>query len=189
MTAAGLERMFEQLQQLAQEQARLNEMAQNLYNRIRQRGMTPTLERLLKQMALEQQMIREALERLADRMDKLSQVLGSLKDVAKEMRDVEGNLRRKRLNQETLRKQKEILTRMLESEKSLQKQDEKSRKREATTAKRIFTPSKAKGINPDLLKVRKELQKGLQSAFDAPIPEGYRDLVRRYYELLSESVR
>ena len=189
MTAAGLERMFEQLQQLAQEQARLNEMARNLYNQIRRRGMTPTLERLLQQMALEQQMIREALERLADRMDKLSQVLGSLKDVARDMRDVEGSLRRKRLNQETLRKQKEILTRMLESEKSLQKQNEESKRREATTAKRTFTPSKAEEIDPELLKVRKELQKGLQSAFDAPVPEGYRDLIRRYYELLSESVK
>ena len=189
MTAAGLERMFRQLQQLAQEQARLNEMSRNLYNQIRRRGMTPTLKRLLQQMALEQQMIREALERLAERMDKLSQILGRLKDVARDMREVEGTLRRKRLDQETLRKQKEILTRMLESEKSLQRQDQESKRREATTAKRTFTPSKAEEIDPELLKVRKELQKGLQSAFDAPIPEGYRDLVRRYYELLSEGVK
>jgi hypothetical protein len=188
MTAAGLERLFEQLQQLAQEQARLNEMAQNLYNQIRRRGMTPTLERMLQQMALEQQMIREALERLAEKMDRLSQVLGNLKDVAQDMRDVEGNLRRKRLNEETLEKQKKILTRMLESEKSLQKQDEESKRRESTTAKRTFTPSQAEGIDPELLKIRKKLQEEIQSAFEAPIPEGYRDLIRRYYELLSESM-
>jgi hypothetical protein len=187
MNAAGLQRMFEQLQQLAQEQARLNEMAQKMHDQMRQQGMTPGIERMLQQLALEQQMIREALERLAQKMDAFSQVLGDLQDVASSMKDVEDNLRQKRINQDLLDEQKRILTRMLESEKSLQRTEEESKERESQTAERLYDSSETDQIDSELLQIRKQLEEGIRSAHDAPIPEGYRELVRRYYELLSES--
>ncbi|RKY04240.1 hypothetical protein DRP77_04370, partial [Candidatus Poribacteria bacterium] len=189
MGAAGLERMFEQLQRIIQAQADLNKLSEMMRQQIRRRGVTPSLEKLLEQMAMEQRMIREALERLAEKMDRLREVLGKLEDVAQEMRDVEDSLRRKKLDDQVIEKQRRILTRLLESDKSLRKEDEESKRRVATTAKKTFTPSKAGPIDEKLLRIRKRLEAEINSLSETPLPQGYRELVRRYFRILSEIER
>ncbi|MBC8235963.1 hypothetical protein H8E77_40980, partial [bacterium] len=81
MSMSGLDSMLEQLQQLAQNQAKLNEMAQGMSEQMRRQGRTPGMEEMLNRMAYEQSLIREATERLAEKMDKMAEVLGSLRDV------------------------------------------------------------------------------------------------------------
>ena len=123
MGEAGMQNMMEQLEQLAQSQGQLNEMAQQLNQQMRRQGRTPSNEQMLRRLAYEQQMIREATERVADMMERLSEVLGDLNSISEEMKEVEGELQRGNLNQQVLNKQREILTRMLESSKSLQKRE------------------------------------------------------------------
>ncbi len=189
MSMAGMENMLEQLQQLAQNQGQLNEMAQQLNQQMRQQGRTPSNEQLLKRLGYEQQMIREATERLADMMEKLSQVLGDLKSVSEEMREVEAELQKGNLNQQVLNKQREILTRMLESSKSLQKR-EVSKKRKSQVAKKpTATTNDAPPLDPKLLETIQQLESNLRSGQAESFPPQYRELIEQYFKALSRQTQ
>ena len=189
MSAAGLENMLEQLQQLAQNQGQLNEMAQNLSEQMRREGQTPGLNQMMKRLAYEQQMIREATERLAEMMEKLSQVLGDLKEVSEDMKEVEAELQRGNLNEQVLQKQRQILTRMLESSKSLQKRDV-SKKRKSEVAKKPTTPAKnAAPLDPKLLETIQKLEANLKSGGTENIPLQYRERIEQYFRALSQQTQ
>ncbi len=188
MSMSGLDSMLEQLQQLAESQGKLNEMAETLSEQMRQQGRVPGMEEMMKRMAFEQSLIRDATERLAERMEKLAQALGNLKDIAKEMREVEGELTKGNLDQQVLDKQRKILTRMLESAKSLQKR-QMSKRRKGETAKDTAYSEAPESINPELLKTLKQVEAELQSSNAENWPEQYRELVRLYYKALSEKVQ
>ena len=185
MSMSCLDSMLEQLQQLAESQGKLNEMAEKLSEQMRQQGRVPGMEEMMKRMAFEQSLIRDATERLAERMEKLAQALGNLKDIAKDMREVEGELTKGNLDQQVLDKQRKILTRMLESAKSLQKR-QMSKRRKGETAKDTAYSEAPASINPELLKTLKQMEAELQSSDAENWPEQYRELVRLYYKALSE---
>ena len=189
MSASGLENMLEQLQQLAQNQGQLNEMARNLNQQRRRQGNMPGLEEMMKRMAYEQQLIREATERLSEMMDKLSQVLGNLKSIAQDMKEVEQELQGGRLDQQVLKKQQRILTRMLESAKSLQKRDV-SKKRKSTVAQKPETSAKdAPPIDPKLLETIQQLESNLKSGEAERIPAQYRERIEQYFKALSQQAQ
>jgi len=188
MSMSGLDSMLEQLQQLAQNQAKLNEMAQGMSEQMRRQGQTPGMEEMLNRMAYEQSLIREATERLAEKMEKMAEVLGSLKEVSKDMREVEGDLQKGKLDQEVLDKQRRILTRMLESSKSLQKR-QFSKRRKAETAADMTYSEAPQSINPELLKTIQKLDAEMRSSDAENWPEEYRELVRLYYKALSEKAQ
>ncbi len=189
MGMSGLENMLEQLQQLAQNQGQLNEMAQQLSEQMRQQGRTPSNEQFLKRLAYEQQMIREATGRLADMMEKLSQALGDLKNVAEEMKEVEGELQRGNLNRQVLDKQREILTRMLESSKSLQKR-ESSKQRKGEVAKEPTAPTNtAPPLDAKLLETIQRLESNLKSGQVENLPPQYRELIEQYFKALSQQTQ
>ena len=189
MGEAGMQNMLEQLEQLAQNQGQLNEMAQQLNQQMRQQGRTPSDEQMLKQMAYEQQMIREATERLADMMEKLSEVLGDLNSVSEEMRKVEGELQQGNLNQQVLNKQREILTRLLESSKSLQKR-EVSKKRKSEVAKTpTATGDDPPPLDPKLIETIQQIESNLRSGERESLPPQYRELIQRYFKALSQQTQ
>ena len=188
MGASGLENMLEQLQQLAENQGQLNQMAQNL-NQQRRQGDTPGHDDMLKRMAYEQQLIREATERLAEAMERLSQVLGDLNSIAQEMKEVEQELQGGRLDQQILKKQQRILTRMLESTKSLQKRD-LSKKRKSTVAKKPENSAKdAPPLDPKLLQTIQQLESNLKSGEAERIPPQYRERIKQYFKALSQQAQ
>ncbi|MYF54914.1 hypothetical protein F4225_03905, partial [Candidatus Poribacteria bacterium] len=151
MGAGGLQSMLEQLQQLAQSQEQLNEMAERLSQQMREQGRTPSLQQRLERIASQQQLIREATERLSKIADEASEILGSLQNVAEEMEDVETKLKQGTLDKDVVDQQKRILTRMLDSLKSLEKRDV-GRRRKAQVAKRPSTPAQdVPPLHPDLL--------------------------------------
>ena len=76
MGASGMENMLEQLQQLAESQEQLNQMAQNLSQQMREQGQTPGFEQMMRQLAAQQHLIREATERLAERAEQMAQMCG-----------------------------------------------------------------------------------------------------------------
>ena len=189
MSMAGMENMLEQLQQLAQDQGQLNEMTQNLSQQMRQQGRTPGLEQMLKRMGFEQQLIREATERLADMMEKFSQALGDLQGVAEEMKKVEMELEGGNINQKIVEKQRQILTRMLESAKSLQKRDV-SKKRQSAVAETPTNPAKeAPPLDPKLLGKVQQLESNLRSGGSESLPFEYREQIERYFKALSRQTR
>jgi DNA repair ATPase RecN len=189
MSMAGMENMLEQLQQLAQNQGQLNEMTQNLSQQMRQQGRTPGLEQMLKRMGYEQQLIREATERLADMMEKFSQALGDLHGVAEEMKKVEMELEGGNINQKILEKQRQILTRMLESAKSLQKRDVSKKRQSAVAETPINLAKDAPPLDPKLLGKIQQLESNLRSGGVETLPLEYREQIERYFKALSLQTR
>ena len=189
MGASGFENMMEQLQQLAESQEQLNEMAQNLNQQMREQGRTPGLEQMMRQLAAQQQLIREATERIAERAEQMAQMLGSLEDVAEEMTAVEKSLRQGELNEDVLDRQAQILTRMLESLKSLQKRDV-GKQRKAEVAERPETPAQeVPPLHPELLEVVRKLETAPYAKEFEDIPFQYRKQLLQYFKALSQQTQ
>ena len=189
MGASGLENMMEQLQQLAESQEQLNEMAQNLNQQMREQGRTPGLEQMMRQLAAQQQLIREATERIAERAEQMAQMLGSLEDVAEEMTEVEKSLRQGELDEDVLDRQAQILTRMLDSLKSLQKRDV-GKQRKAEVAARPETPTQeVPPLHPELLEIVRKLETTPYAKEFEDIPFQYREQLRQYFKALSQKRR
>ncbi len=189
MGASGLENMMEQLQQLAESQEQLNQMAQNLNQQMREQGRTPGLEQMMRQLAAQQQMIREATERIAERAEQMAQMLGSLEDVAEEMTEVEKSLRQGELDEEVLDRQTQILTRMLDSLKSLQKRDV-GKQRKAEVAERPETPAQeVPPLHPELLEIVRKLETTPYAKEFEDIPFQYREQLRQYFKALSQKTQ
>ena len=189
MGASGMENMLEQLQQLAESQEQLNQMAQNLSQQMRERGQTPGFEQMLRQLAAQQQLIREATERLAERAEQMAQMLGSLEDVAGEMTEVEQALRQGELDEQVLNRQERILTRMLDSLKSLQKRDV-GKQRKAEVAETPETPvQEVPPLHPELLEIVQKLEAAPHAKELEAIPFQYREQLRRYFKALSQKTQ
>lgn len=189
MGASGLENMMEQLQQLAESQEQLNQMAQNLNQQMREQGRTPGLEQMMRQLAAQQQMIREATERIAERAEQMAQMLGSLENVAEEMAEVEKALRQGELDEEVLDRQAQILTRMLDSLKSLQKRDV-GKQRKAEVAERPETPAQeVPPLHPELLEIVRKLETTPYAKEFEDIPFQYREQLRQYFKALSQKTQ
>ena len=189
LSMSGMENMLEQLQQLAQNQGQLNEMTQNLSEQMRQQGRTPGLEQMLKRMGYEQQLIREATERLSELMEQFSQALGDLQAVAEDMKKVETELEEGNINQMLVEQQRQILTRMLESAKSLQQRDV-SKKRQSTVAETPINPAtEAPPLDSGLLGKIQQLEPSLRSGGTESLPLEYRDQIERYFKALSQQTR
>jgi hypothetical protein len=109
---------------LGELQQKLNQQIQQL-KQSNQPGRQQSEE--LSRLALEQEMIRKALQQLENSQkgkpggnsngDKMS-------ELSKMMEDTEKDLVNKRMNQNTINRQKDILTRLLESEKALREREE-----------------------------------------------------------------
>ena len=189
MGASGLENMMEQLQQLAESQEQLNQMAQNLSQQMREQGQTPGFEQMMRQLAAQQEMIREATERLAERAEQMAQMLGSLEEVAEDMTEVEKALRQGELSDQVLNRQKQILTRMLDSLKSLQKRDV-GKQRKAEVAQRPETPAQeVPPLHPELLEIVQKLEAAPHAKEFEDIPFQYREQLRRYFKALSQKTQ
>ena len=185
MGAGSMENMMEQLQQLTQNQEKLNEMAQQLSQQMRQKGKLPGHQEMIQRMAYEQQMIREATERLAKMAEQMKQLLGDLEGISEEMKTVESELKSQNLTREVLDKQKQILTRMLESTKSLQKREE-GKKRKGEVAKATLVKPQISPLDPELLQKITEVQQGLKSVDFQQIPIQYRQQLKDYFRVLSQ---
>ena len=186
MGAGGLQSMLEQLQQLAQSQEQLNDMAERLSQQMREQGRTPSLQQRLERIASQQQLIREATERLSKIAEEASEILGSLQNVAEEMESVETKLKQGTLDEDVVEQQKRILTRMLDSLKSLEKRDV-GRRRKAQVAKKPSTPVQdVPPLHPDLLEYVRKLDIAPNAKEFENIPLQYREQLRQYFKALSE---
>lgn len=186
MDAGGLQSMLQQLEQLAQSQEQLNDMAERLSQQMREQGRTPSLQQRLERIASQQQLIREATERLAEIAEEASDILGSLQNVAEEMEDVEAKLKQGTLDKDVIDQQKRILTRMLDSLKSLEKRDV-GKKRKAQVAKKPTTPPQdVPPLHPDLIKLVRKLETAPNAREFENIPFQYREQLRQYFKALSE---
>lgn len=176
------------LSQLQQMQEQLNKNMQQARDKMQQQGgnmgTVPKgqMSEQFAKMAQQQQLIREALEKINNKDNKGgNDPLGNLNQTIKEMKQSELDLVNKRITQETINRQKKLLTKLLEAQNAERQQDEDS-KRESQAAKQ-FPPSYQKLLE-QYNKSFKTEQETIQR-----MPPGlnyyYKNKVTEYFKLLN----
>ncbi len=136
------------MSELSKMQQQLNNNMQKAKEQMQQQGgMQPGQRKGNKgmgeqfaKMAQQQQMIRQALQDINQKMNKDGQgKLGNMEKIMKEMEQTESDLVNKRITQESLIRQKEIEIRLLEAEKS-EREREQDTKKESNSGKE-FAPN------------------------------------------------
>ena len=187
MPMASMDDFMEQLRQLADQQSQLNQATQEAEGQMRKQGTTPSLEDLLEKLAAEQSLIREASERLSEKLDQLKEKMGSLEEIAKEMQEVERTLKNGYVDRETIDRQKQILTRLLEYEKSMKTEDF-DKKREAKVGRDLIANRPPTELPADANKVQKKLDTMFSPSIQEKIPLQYREQIKMYFKNLSNSL-
>ena len=170
----GSQSMFDQMQKMIESQRKLNQQAQRLKPG---EQMSPFQMQMMQQMAMEQEMIRQGMEKMAQKYGKAKDVLGDMDGLAKEMKEVEQQLKKFDRSAEAREKQEHVLTRMLDMEKSIHKQG-KTEKREAEHA-REFAPVKPPALSADMLEVRQKLHENLSRE---TYPPQHKKVVEDYFK-------
>lgn len=180
----GKKQNMQQLQQMQQE---LNKRMQNARDQMQKSGNKGTVPKgkmseEFAKMAQQQQMIREALQKINQEENKDGQgKLGNLNQTIQDMKKTETDLVNKRLEQETLNRQKEVLTKMLDAENAQREQDEDARRE--SKAGKDFPPS----YNQMLEKFRKLQQTETEWLQKLPPDMNYyyKNKIAEYFKLLN----
>ncbi len=170
-----------QLQQMAQEQAGLNALAQELQRQMQKQGPSQEARARMQRLQSEQGGLAGRLEELA-RGERTAppgeRVLGDLDQLARDMERVADDLGAGRVDDETLARQERILGRLLDAHNSVRKRDF-TRRRESRAAGTPFARQQGEGDAPSAGGAAPFFQRRQESV--AKAPADYRDLVRRYY--------
>ena len=176
------------MKQLSQMQEQLNKSMQKAREQMQKSGGNQgtvgkgQMSQEFGKMAQQQQMIRQALEKINREENKDgSGKMGNLNEAIKEMKQTESDLVNKRLQQETLNRQKELLTKLLNAEKAERDQEEDS-KRESKAAKE-FPPSYQKMFD----QYKKQQQNGSDMLQKLPpsLNYYYRNKIAEYLKSLN----
>ena len=179
-SAIGFDEMLKKMQDLAEQQGRLNARSQDMFG---QPGFSPGQSMSLSRMAAQQQAIRQAMEELRGQMDAQRQkLLGDLGDILSEMDDVSKRLSRGMLDRKTLNRQRRILSRMIDAQRSVRERGW-SRQRQAKGGK--DTEYRGPGSLPDHLgELDNPLRARLKEALAQGYPVEFEPLIRQYFEKL-----
>ncbi|MBF0546865.1 MAG: hypothetical protein HQM08_20665 [Candidatus Riflebacteria bacterium] len=171
---------LQQFKQLTQRQL-------SLYQQTQKNSLSPAdqqeMERL-RQMAMEQRMIRESLERLMHESKEQMQTLGRMEDVMNDMEKLETKILDPKLKREVAEKQKSIYERMLKAQKSLKDRDEKSEERKAQKAGEISQVSPDKPL-PQAGSETRDLSRDFLREMREKYPKSYENEIRDYYKSLN----
>lgn len=141
------------------------------------------LSKELAQLAAEQEMLRNELQKLQDELGENEGGAGNnLKEAIKKMEKTELDLVNKRISQETINRQKEILTRMLKANDALRER-ELDDEREAEQADHI-----ERSLPPEFEEYIKAKQKELELLNTVPpkMNPYYKEEVNKYFRRLNE---
>jgi hypothetical protein len=172
--------LSERLQQMAQEQAGLNGVTDELRRLLADRGIS-------QQARSQMQRLGERQAEMAGRMGELAEaereqpegerLLGDLAEMGRDMERVGREIEEGLVSDETLARQERILSRMLDARNSVRRRDYTNR-RESQTAQRLY--QEQAGRQPgDLADPEQPFRLRYQPLEQAPME--YRELVRRYF--------
>lgn len=174
------EQMADQLQQMAQDQQQLNAQIQQMLNDSAGDRLTSDMQERLRQIAAQQEAIRRQLRQLSRDPGARDNLMNDLNRIADQMQQTIEELQDRGASRQTVERQQQILTRLLEAEKSLQEreQDERRRGQTGRDMPRESPPELQRSEETERL--RRDLLRALESDY-AP---DYKNLIRRYFELL-----
>ena len=173
----------QQMRQLTEDQSRLNDMTEQLRQRMQQ-GLTEQERDQLAQLRGQQESIRRQLEEIREQIDDERRVLGDLDDLGGAMERVEDDLGLGELTDDLQRQQERILSRLLDAERSVRERDF-AKRREGRGAEDLFRAQTGESGLPDLDERENALRR-----YTAPdkAPEAYRDDVRRYFRSIQREL-
>jgi hypothetical protein len=173
----------QQMQQMSEEQSRLNGMTQELRRKMKQ-GFSEEEKRQLAELHQRQQALRQQLDSMRKQLDDERRVLGDLDDLGKSMEEVAEDLGAGRLTDQTQRQQDKILSRLLDAQRSVRERDF-AKRREARGAEELFRPQ----LGVELPNSTQD-ENGRLRRWRAPdvAPHAYREDVRRYFRSLDEKL-
>lgn len=177
------------MRQLQQMQNELNKRMQQARDEIQKNGNKGSAEKgkmteEFVRMAQQQQLIREALQRINREENKNGKgKLGDLNQVVQNMKRTESDLVNKRIEEQTLSRQRDILKNLLDAENAQQEQDEDSR-RQAKAASE-YPPSYQKML--EKFKKVEMLQTETLQKLPLNLQHYYQQKISEYYKRLSSS--
>ncbi|MEJ2053220.1 MAG: hypothetical protein P8X42_04800 [Calditrichaceae bacterium] len=182
-SATGFEQFMEQMQQMAGNQGQLNEQTLNLFQGQGNQGsMTMRQQQQMQRLAGEQAALRDALQKMSEKMGSRRDMLGRIGELGQKMDEVVQDLIKQNVNRETIERQRQILSRMLDAQKSVRER-EYSKKRKAEIAKdyKVIDPGELKNLT-DLQK--KRLQDALKKSMNDGYKTDYQNLIELYFKNL-----
>lgn len=184
--SGGMMSMMQQLQQMAQQQMSLNQLAQMMNQGKLSQEMMSQMQRLAQQ----QEAIRKSLEQLnqeAKQSGQSKRLASNLEKILNEMKEVVTNLQSEKIDDELIKQQEKILSKLIDAQRSVNERDfEKNRK--STSGENV-----ARNTPPELIlstdegknKLRDELQKAVREGYK----KDYEDLIRKYFESLIDKTK
>ena len=184
-SSVGLEEMLQRMQELANQQSRLNEQSEYSLDSQRQSPAEHGLQMSLAQMAARQRAIQQALQEIRREMgSRRHALLGDLDNIASEMEAVIEEMKSRRAGSRTLERQRRILARLLDAQRSIR---ERGRSRERRARRGSDLAYQGPGsLPPDLGEADNPLRRRLRDALDAGFAVEYQRLIRSYFESLMQ---
>lgn len=179
------------MQDLQKMQEQLNKNMQNARDKMEKEGNKGTvpkgsMSQEFAKMAQQQQMIREALQKINKEENKDGKgSLGNLNQMVQEMKQTEMDLVNKRIAEETMNRQKNLMTKLLDADKAQREQDEDS-KRESKAAKE-FPPSYKQML--DQFKKQQQSESELLQKLPPNLNYYYKNKIAEYFKLLNSPTK
>jgi len=179
------------MQQLQKMQEQLNKRMQEARDKMQQEGNKGTvpkgkMSQEFAEMAQQQQMIREALQKINAEENKDGKgALGNLNQTIKEMKQTETELVNKKIELETLNRQKNLLTKLIDADKAQREQDQDS-KRESNAAKE-FPPSYQQML--EKFKKQQQSESELIQKLPPNLNYYYKNKIAEYFKLLNSPAK
>jgi len=183
--SGALQQMMQQLTQMAEQQAQLNQMTEALRQQMGEQGSMSHQEQLAR-MRAEQERLMEQAQRLAEEFGIRSEVLGRLDDTVEEMEGTLAEMEEHGASQEAVDRQKRILSRLLDAQRSLRRRDY-TRERRSSVGE-AYRRSSPDALTDDITRARRELREDLLRAMQREYPAEYRELIRAYFESLARDM-
>jgi hypothetical protein len=181
---SALQQLMQQLQALSEQQSSLNDMTQELQRQTEELGMGQQVSRQLAEMKAGQERLLEDARRLAQEFGDRREILGRLDDTVDEMEKTVAEMERSGASQGTVDRQKRILSRLLDSQRSLRRRDY-TRERLSRVGEE-YGRGRPGALSEDVTRATQELREDLLRAMESAYPSEYRDLIRAYFEGLSQ---
>ena len=138
----------------------------------------------MRQMAMEQRHIREALEKLMRENQRIGN-RGDMSDIIADMKDVETKILDPALQRKAAEKQKSIYDKMMQAQKSIKNRDEEDEERQATKSKEILHQDLSLKNITNIGSNTTDLSKDFITDMNESYPKAYKDLINDYYKSLN----
>ncbi|RZJ14445.1 MAG: hypothetical protein EON51_19230, partial [Acinetobacter sp.] len=189
---SGKKSKKQSMKQLEQMQQELNKKMQNAREKMQKEGgnigTVPKgqMSQEFAKMAQQQQMIREALQKVNKEENKDGKgTLGNLNQIVEDMKKSEAELWNKRITEETMNRQKTLQTKLLDADKAQREQDQDS-KRESNAAK-DFPPSYQQML--EKFKKQQQSESELIQKLPPNLNYYYKNKIAEYFKLLNSPAK